>query len=88
MTETIGIFAIHMSGTTDFGLTKAVIFKPRLSKCLFSPGFSKKCLIMSSSEIDHIMSSSEIDHSYIVDFMLTPSLRHDFFVNLFAKNAL
>ncbi|GAA5186802.1 hypothetical protein GCM10023345_23650 [Acinetobacter kookii] len=79
MTETIGIFAIHMPGTTDFGLTKAVIFKPRLSKCLFSPGFSKKCLIMSSSEIDH---------SYIVDFMLTPSLRHDFFVNLFAKNAL
>ncbi len=29
--------------------------------------------------------SSEIDHSYIVDFMLTLSLRHDFFAKTLCK---
>ena len=63
MTESLGIFAIHTPFPADLGLTKAVIFKARLSKCLFTQGFSGKCLIMSGSEIDH---------SHAVDFMFTP----------------
>jgi hypothetical protein len=63
MTESIGIFAIHTPFTAEFGLTKAVIFKARLSKCLFPQGFSGKCLIMLRSENRH---------SHAVAFMVTP----------------
>ena len=76
MTQRIGIFAIHMPLTTDFGLTKAVIFKARLSKCLFLQGFSGKCLIMRRSGISH---------SHAVDFMFTPGPRHHFIMNPFTN---